>query len=49
MNFQRLGYLDLEINNHRKVELNLTKRIKVSRNIEYLKNQFKHIPYISNS
>lgn len=49
MNFQRLGYLDLEINNHRKVELNLTKRIKVSRNIEYLKNQFKYIPYISNS
>ena len=33
MNIQKLKYLDLEINNHRKVKLNLTERIQVSCNI----------------
>ena len=49
MNFQRLGFLDLEINNHRKLKLNLTKRIKIYCNIEHLENQFKQIPHTSNS
>ena len=29
MNFQKLDYLDLEISNHRKKKLNLTKKIKL--------------------
>lgn len=49
MNFQILDYLDLKINNHRKVKLNLIERIKVSCNMEHLENQFKHIPHTSNS
>ena len=49
MNCQRLEYLDLEINHHRKQKLNLIERIKISCNIEYLENQFKHIPHTSNS
>lgn len=49
MNFQILDYLDLKINNHRKVKLNLIERIKVSCNMEHLENQFKHIPRTSNS
>lgn len=47
MNIQKLEYLDLEINNHRKVKLNLIERIQVSCNIEHLENQFIHIPHTS--
>lgn len=45
MIFESLDYLGLEIGNHRKVKLNLTRRIKLSCNIEHLENQFKHIPH----
>lgn len=38
MNIQKLEYLDLEINNHRKVKLNLIEGIQVSCNIEHLEN-----------
>ena len=38
INFLKFDYLDLEISNPKKLKLNLTKRIKISCNIEHLEN-----------